>query len=210
MIGLERSVRSRPAGFRTHGLVCLASALLMVVSTHQSEWVGDGFLGNIATDPTRMAQGIMTGIGFLGAGVIFKDGLSVRGLTTAASVWITSALGILYGIGFFLPAVLGTVATLGTLALFHFIEKYVPNEYYAELRIRFSATDAPNEAEVIALLREQGFKAGSLSYRLDEKEGWFEYGMVIQSRNIRHPTELAVALRGDGRVHEFHLMPRGE
>ena len=77
MIGFERSFHGRPAGFRTHALVCLASALLMLVT--------------IRADPTRMAQGIMTGIGFLGAGVIFKEGLTVRGLTTAASIWILSA-----------------------------------------------------------------------------------------------------------------------
>ena len=73
------------------------------------------------TDPTRMAQGIMTGIGFLGAGVIFKEGLSVRGLTTAASIWITAAIGILIGIGFYMPAILATVLTLSTLSLFRCI-----------------------------------------------------------------------------------------
>ena len=109
LIGLERSVHGRPAGFRTHALVCLASALLMLVTAYQWEWLGvtaaneDSF----RTDPTRMAQGIMTGIGFLGAGVIFKEGLTVRGLTTAASIWITAAIGILYGVGFFYRAILG-------------------------------------------------------------------------------------------------------
>ena len=63
-----------------------------------------------------MAQGIMTGIGFLGAGVIFKEGLTVRGLTTAASIWITAALGILYGIGLYFPAIIGTVAAIGVLS----------------------------------------------------------------------------------------------
>src|SRR4051794_39198207 len=81
MIGFERSYHGRPAGFRTHALVCIASTLLMLVTVYQDEWIAvssDAF----RTDPTRMAQGIMTGIGFLGAGVIFKEGLSVRGLTT--------------------------------------------------------------------------------------------------------------------------------
>ena len=102
LIGLERSIHGRPAGFRTHALVCLASALLMLVTAYQWEWLGVTAANeeSFRTDPTRMAQGIMTGIGFLGAGVIFKEGLTVRGLTTAASIWITSALGILYGVGF--------------------------------------------------------------------------------------------------------------
>src|SRR5437667_581423 len=71
----------------------------MLVTVYQNEWMTVMPLDAIRTDPTRMAQGIMTGIGFLGAGVIFKEGLTVRGLTTAASIWITAAIGILIGIG---------------------------------------------------------------------------------------------------------------
>ena len=100
LIGLERSFHGRPAGFRTHALVCLASALLMTVTAFQSVWIPEADLELFRTDPTRMAQGIMTGIGFLGAGVIFKEGLNVRGLTTAASIWITAAIGILVELDF--------------------------------------------------------------------------------------------------------------
>src|SRR5512143_1194683 len=98
LIGLERSFHGRPAGFRTHTLVCLASTLLMLVTFYESRWFATPTLGRVAIDPTRMAQGIMTGIGFLGAGVIMKEGLSVRGLTTAASIWTTAAIGILAGL----------------------------------------------------------------------------------------------------------------
>jgi putative Mg2+ transporter-C (MgtC) family protein len=87
MIGFERTFHGRPAGFRTHALVCIASAILMIVTVYQNEWMTAVTHDAIRTDPTRMAQGIMTGIGFLGAGVIFKEGLTVRGLTTAASIW---------------------------------------------------------------------------------------------------------------------------
>ena len=77
-IGFERTFHSRPAGFRTHSLVCIASAILMIVTVYQSQWMTFVEHDAIRTDPTRMAQGIMTGIGFLGAGVIFKEGLTVR------------------------------------------------------------------------------------------------------------------------------------
>src|SRR5215212_953182 len=130
LIGLERSFHGRPAGFRTHALVCVASALLMLVTVYQSEWMTAVPLDAIRTDPTRMAQGIMTGIGFLGAGVIFKEGLTVRGLTTAASIWITAAIGILVGIGFYFPAVLALAAALTVLALFRYIEARLPSEFY--------------------------------------------------------------------------------
>src|ERR1043165_2155601 len=105
MIGYERSYHGRPAGFRTHALVCMASSLLMLVTVYEAHWVRAS-VDKLQIDPTRMAQGIMTGIGFLGAGVIIKEGLSVRGLTTAASIWITSAIGILMGTGLYFPAII--------------------------------------------------------------------------------------------------------
>src|SRR4026209_1159156 len=118
LIGLERSFRRRPAGFRTHALVCAASSLLLLVTVYQNEWMTQVSMEAIRTEPTRMAQGIMTGIGFLGAGVIFKEGLTVRGLTTAASIWTTAAIGVLVGVGFYLAAVLGAVAVLLILSVF--------------------------------------------------------------------------------------------
>src|SRR4051794_20509445 len=137
-IGFERSFHGRPAGFRTHTLVCLASALLMLVTVFQNEWMTAVPLDAIRTDPTRMAQGIMTGIGFLGAGVIFKEGLTVRGLTTAASIWITAAIGILVGVGFYLAALVGTVATLLILSGFRLIEMRLPSEFYAHHTLKFT------------------------------------------------------------------------
>lgn len=92
----------------------------------------------VVVDPTRMAQGIMTGIGFLGAGVIVKEGLSVRGLTTAASIWVTAAIGILTGIGFYFAAGIGAVLTLGTLSVFRWIESKIPTEFYANFSVRFA------------------------------------------------------------------------
>src|SRR6266446_649325 len=99
LIGFERTFHGRPAGFRTHSLVCIASAILMIVTVYQNQWMTFVEHDAIRTDPTRMAQGIMTGIGFLGAGVVFKEGLTVRGLTTAAPIWVTAAIGILVGSG---------------------------------------------------------------------------------------------------------------
>jgi uncharacterized membrane protein YhiD involved in acid resistance len=87
-----------------------------------------------------MVQGIMTGIGFLGAGTIMKQGLSVRGLTTAASIWVTAAIGVLVGIGFLFPALLASVLTLGTLSLFRWIESRMPSQFYAQLVVRSPAT----------------------------------------------------------------------
>src|SRR4030043_505595 len=108
LIGLERTYHGRPAGFRTHTLVCSASSLLMQLTVYQWVLFPDATVETLRVDPTRMAQGIMTGIGFLGAGVIFKEGVTVRGLTTAASIWTTAAIGVLMGIGLY---VAGAIAT---------------------------------------------------------------------------------------------------
>ena len=113
LIGLERTYHGRPAGFRTHTLVCTASSLLMLLTVYQWELLKGVPLETVRVDPTRMAQGIMTGIGFLGAGVIMKEGLTVRGLTTAASIWITAAIGILFGIGFYFPGHRGNPGDAG-------------------------------------------------------------------------------------------------
>ena len=147
MIGFERTFHGRPAGFRTHSLVCIASAILMIVTVYQNQWMTLLDHDAIRTDPTRMAQGIMTGIGFLGAGVIFKEGLTVRGLTTAASIWVTAAIGILVGIGFWFAAIVGAAAVLLVLAVFRFIEARLPSEFYAHERLAVHLRGRPEVVE---------------------------------------------------------------
>ena len=109
LIGLERSHRGRPAGFRTHALVCLASSLLMLVTVYETHWIRVAVGTNLVLDPTRMAQGIMTGIGFVGAGAIIKEGFTVRGLTTAASIWVAASIGMAVGFAYFGVAVFATI-----------------------------------------------------------------------------------------------------
>src|SRR5262245_45295298 len=161
-IGLERSYHGRPAGFRTHSLVCLSTSLLMLVTVYETRWFPEVAQGRISLDPTRMAQGIMTGIGFLGAGTIMREGLSVRGLTTAASIWITAAIGILIGIGFYLPAIVGTCLTLLTLSVFRLIESHIPTWFYAHLVVRFAREQMMSEEELRRMLSDHGFSVANL------------------------------------------------
>src|SRR5438045_8357769 len=107
----------------------------MLVTVYEAHWMRAA-TGLVQIDPTRMAQGIMTGIGFLGAGVIIKEGLSVRGLTTAASIWITAAIGILAGIGFYYPLMISVVLTVGVLSIFRWIEARMPSQAYYYFAIR--------------------------------------------------------------------------
>jgi putative Mg2+ transporter-C (MgtC) family protein len=210
LIGFERTFHGRPAGFRTHSLVCVASALLMLVTVYQGEWVHAVGIGGIQTDPTRMAQGIMTGIGFLGAGVIFKEGLTVRGLTTAASIWVTAAIGILVGIGFYVPAGVGTAATLIVLSAFRWIEMRLPTEFYAHHTLKFDRDSVLAEDELRRLVGKHGFSIANLSYRLAENGQFFEYRMVIRSRDRRQAEGLAQHLRSLPQVIEFRIAPTGD
>jgi putative Mg2+ transporter-C (MgtC) family protein len=109
IVGFERERDRRPAGLRTHILVSAGSACFTVASIY-----GFGDLGTVR-DPARLAAQIVTGIGFLGAGTIFRSGTTVRGLTTASSIWITASIGILAGLGMFTVAVFATALTWFTL-----------------------------------------------------------------------------------------------
>lgn len=177
IVGYERSYRGRPAGFRTHALVCTASSLLMLVTVYESHWMSS-LTETVRLDPTRMAQGIMTGIGFLGAGVIMKEGLSVRGLTTAASIWITAALGILAGIGFYFPLVVSMLLTVSVLSVFRWLEARMPTQVHYHFEIRFERDSGMTEQALMALLKDYGFSVASPSYRLDEKGRIFRQSMM--------------------------------
>ena len=210
LIGLERSYRGRPAGFRTHALVCLASSLLMLVTVYESHWFPRLEGGRIILDPTRMAQGIMTGIGFVGAGAIIKEGFNVRGLTTAASIWVTAAIGILAGIGFYFAAAVGAVLALGTLSAFRWIEARLRVESYAILAVRFPRASPMSEAELRGLVAEHGFSLYNMSYRLHREAEQFEYRAVIRTMDPAGLRRLSETLNATPRVLEYRLAPTSE
>src|SRR6266404_7459750 len=210
LIGFERTFHGRPAGFRTHSLVCIASAILMIVTVYQNQWMTFVEHDAIRTDPTRMAQGIMTGIGFLGAGVIFKEGITVRGLTTAASIWTTAALGILIGIGFYFPAAITTLLAIFVLSAFRWVESRMPTQNYARFDVAFSRDAAMDEPALRAALAAHGVSVGQLSYRLADGGERFKYRMVIQTTRPDGFRELARSLSGNRLVLEFRIDPTGD
>jgi len=210
IIGLERSYHGRPAGFRTHALVCLSSSMLMVLTVYQDTWFAAFSLEQVNVDPTRMAQGIMTGIGFLGAGVIMKEGLSVRGLTTAASIWITAAIGIMIGVGFYFPAGIATAMTLIVLSVFRWIERSMPIEFYANLVVAFLRSGNLPEGDLRALVERQGFVIANMNYGVTGEGKTFEYQMVIHSPDRNRTRELAEALNALPAVMAFRISPTGD
>ncbi|MFV1982559.1 MAG: MgtC/SapB family protein [Thiohalomonadales bacterium] len=208
LIGLERALHGREAGFRTHMLVCVSSSLLMVLMTYQWYLVPKEFLGTVRADPSRMAQGIMTGIGFLGAGVIVKEGLSVRGLTTAASIWMTASIGIVIGLGFYFPALITTIFTLASLSVFRWFEALLPSQKYAKFSISFHRhKEHLTEKDLIALITSYKIKSYSSSYKLVDEGKYFEYEMILKSKKHDNFRKLADYLLEQETVIEFNVAP---
>ena len=153
VIGFEREWRGRAAGLRTHILVCLASALLMLAARSQGQWAFHVLPDeNIVTDPTRMAHGVLTGIGFLCAGVIFRTGFSIHGLTTAASLWITSALGLLFGAGLYGLGAVWTGVTAAVLIGLKLISMRLPAQTVVDVEVSWERREPSPEPAVEAAL----------------------------------------------------------
>ena len=152
----------------------------------------------------------MTGIGFLGAGVIFKEGLTVRGLTTAASIWMTAAIGILVGIGFYLPAIIDSAATLIVLGLFRALEHSFPAEFDAHHAIRFERGAVIPEPDLRRMIGEHGFTIANLAHRLTEMGKVFEYRMVIRTRDRDAAERLSQHLCMLPGIIEFRIAPTGD
>jgi putative Mg2+ transporter-C (MgtC) family protein len=210
LIGLEREYRGRPAGLRTHILVSLASVLLMLAAVHQVHWMTDTPHDVIRIDPVRMAHGILTGIGFLCGGVIFRQGLNVHGLTTAASLWITSALGTLYGVGFYGLAIGGTVATLLVLAAFRWLDRTVPRIEIVDVAVRYRRGATAPEAEFRKLMDALKLTCSPISHRLIQGGEVVELASTLRGRDRDLTRELAERLCGDERVVEFEVVPRND
>lgn len=137
LVGIEREVRGRQAGFRTNILVAVGSALVMIVSARMAyyDWpIRKDVV--ISVDPSRIAYGIMTGIGFLGAGIIVKTGGGVRGLTTAAALWCVAAAGMAAGQGLYVITFLASLIVLSALWLLDHMEDIVPKTRYRTIIIR--------------------------------------------------------------------------
>jgi putative Mg2+ transporter-C (MgtC) family protein len=161
-IGFERELRDREAGLRTHMLVSLGSALFTIVSAYGfREFLTSGDQV-VRADPTRIAAQIVTGIGFLGAGAIIRQGVSIRGLTTAATLWVAAAIGMATGAGYYSGAVIGTVVTI--IALWPL--RLLAFPVFERLR--------PEERSMIIELRP-GTKAAELLDALEHEHARVEY-----------------------------------
>lgn len=205
LIGLERTYNGRVAGFRTHALVSLAAAVAMTLAYLPMLRAGSFPSGVVLLDPSRVSQGVMTGVGFIGAGVIFKEGVTVQGLTTAASVWTTAAIGQLFGMGLWEPGAFATIAVLVILILQRRIEGLVPSRALGLATLRFEAGQAPSEAQLNALLGNPKISLENFSYAVCDGGKVIEYRADLNAPRKAGFGDVARRLRGAPGLIEFNL-----
>lgn len=206
VIGAEREYRASPAGLRTHILVSLSCCLLMLSAVHQMAWLNDAPLEVVRIDPVRMAHGVLTGIGFLCGGVIFRECLNVRGLTTAASLWMTATLGILFGIGFYELAIFGAAATVLVLAAVTITERHAPQRRVVHLKTRYARSAAVTSRAFDALLANHGLR--SITTEQSLADGVIEFGAIADGYDEERGERLAAALSNDPDVQGFEIRPQ--
>jgi putative Mg2+ transporter-C (MgtC) family protein len=192
-IGIERELREREAGLRTHMLVSVGAALFTLVSAFAwTDWQFSNASG-IVFDPTRIAAQIVTGIGFLGAGAIIRQGLSVRGLTTAATLWVVAAIGMATGAGFYSAAVITTILVLLSLyplriAAFRVSERFRPEEGRLAVELSSGATTV----SVLQAVEDAGAQVRALEF--EEEGDTRRVDMRVRVRSGRSAAELLDAL----------------
>ncbi len=207
IIGYERSYHGRAAGIRTYSLVCVASAALTVVNAYPAMWFGGLAHSTATADPTRVIQGILTGIGFLGAGVIMHDGFSIRGLSTAASIWMTAAIGIVIGLGFYGAAIAVAVITIALMSGARSIELALPHQEQLHLSLTFPTEKTASASAIRQMMSELGYEVSNWSFHLADQGKRYKYQLVLQAPSPIDPSVLADTLtRFDG-LQEFHLSP---
>lgn len=167
LMGMERETHGRPAGLRTTILACVASALAMITSEFLfAAGAAATAGGNWRPDPARLGAGILTGIGFLGAGTILRNDNLVRGVTTAATLWFVTVLGLTFGAGLFAVGSLGTVVALLTLITLPRVERHLKSDWYSKIEVTMTL-DAMSELELQDCLSALGAKVQRMDLKYD-------------------------------------------
>lgn len=176
-IGLERESHGRPAGLRTHILVSLGACLVMLLSTVGLSGMGRPY------DPGRLAAQVISGIGFLGAGTIMREGVSVRGLTTAASLWVVSGIGLAIGAGFYTGAVITTVFSVATLILLEYVERRYISSKLSSLHI--TVENEPGKlGHIYQTVGNVGINVKNIELEIDEGKNQANIVMTFDSTEI--------------------------
>jgi putative Mg2+ transporter-C (MgtC) family protein len=209
VVGYERSYNGRAAGMRTYGLVCMSSTALTVFVGYAPLWFG-GTVPQVSVDPTRVIQGVVSGIGFLCAGVIMKDGLSVSGLTTAASLWAAAATGVLLGVELYGAALLLALLSMLSMTLVHQIERKLPGRAAFDVSLTFKENAAPEFEELVRVALAHGYRVAreSFSITFSDSQPLWRFGVMALDRSrSTSPALLAQELARSADVARFSIVP---
>ena len=191
-IGIERESRGRPAGLRTHILVCLGATIIMIASMRLGEMAQSlSPVARIQVDPGRIAAGIVTGIGFLGAGAIIRIGDLVRGLTTAGCIWFVAALGITIGQGMYALATVSTVLALIVLLALTQVERHIEPLIYRSFVVLVGLPQSEAaERQARTMLSERDIHVQDVLHRISVSEARSEITFKISTRHRFQSGEL--------------------
>ncbi|MFT7773597.1 MgtC/SapB family protein [Roseateles sp.] len=210
VIGYERFFSGRAAGSQVYCIVCATAAAINLLAGHPELWYGGGGQHTDAGDPTRVTNAIMTGIGFLGAGIIVQTGLNVRGLTTAASIWGSAAIGILVGVGFYLPAFGLTAIFVAATELVPRLERKLPSRTSISGTFVFREGYKPRAEAVQRYLETRGLRIPGESIMIGYKHGRFELQCMILALNSPRAeaiSKIASELVDLPEMESFHITP---
>ncbi len=199
IIGLQREKAERPAGLRTHALVCLGSTVFTLIS-----YLGFSSIGSGTIDPSRIAAGIVTGIGFIGAGAIFRQGSLIRGVTTAASIWIVASIGMALGVKLYYLALLVTIFGFLTLSILKYIEDKMlklPN-YLVKITTPENFT---NLEKIIELLKKMSVNIKSKKYKFDSENNKKIFSINLYSRDSEFSTKIIKELSKFKEIEEINI-----
>jgi len=208
LVGYERSYHGRAAGMRTYGLVCMASAGVTAMAGFPAAWYGGAQAAVAVVDPTRVVQGIVTGVGFLGAGVIMRDGLNISGLTTAASIWAAACIGVMIGVGLYAAAILLALLCAVTMMWGSRVENLLPSHHAVAMSLRYQANVQPNLIELKDFLTRHGYTLAEGSMAISSTQGgpeWRFITVVIDRRTAATMDRLAHDLPQISGVADFAL-----
>ncbi len=208
MVGYERSYHGRAAGMRTYGLVCMASCALTVIGGYPQFWFGGQDAALISTDPTRVIQGIVTGIGFLGAGVIMREGFNISGLTTAASIWASSVIGVMVGVGFYLSAMGLAFLCAMSMIFLSKLEAWLPSRHAVAITMRFKKDYIPREDALRSIALSRGYEIAGGSLMIGSESGmqeWRFVALALSKRSGATLSELSAELTAFDGIDSFQL-----
>ena len=192
IIGIERGRKRRPAGFRTHMIVCIGAALTMILSTYLTAMITNVWHINASTDVSRFGAQVINGIGFLGAGTIIITGhQQIKGLTTAAGLWASACMGLAIGAGFYMGALVGCMLILVTIIVFSKLESFIlSHSRNVNVFVEFETMDSVTH--ILSKLNEQDVKVFDVEITKQKNSGTLYHNAIFSIKIPKKKSHAAI------------------